>query len=220
MERIGIVGGRDFQDKSLFAREMRKIWKQHEFSAVVSGGAKGADRFAEAWAKKKGIPLIVHRPEDPKNKRDYILRNKKIVEDSSFVVAFWDGLSKGTKSTIDFAERQKVPYVVVKYGPALGRPTRVKIQRKNGEVIKDCDVWIGRRCTMGGWSLPHSIWANPFKLSQMSREECLEKYESYAREKLWEHLGQISGKTLGCFCKDFEDCHGDVLVRLWIERFE
>nr|WNL49880.1 hypothetical protein MarFTMF_364 [Marseillevirus sp.] len=220
MNNIGIVGGRDFSDKELFAREMRKIWKQQEFSAVVSGGAKGADKFAEMWARHKKVPLVVHRPEDPTKKRDYILRNEKIVDDCSFLVAFWDGISKGTKSTISFAEKKGVPCVIVKYGPALGEPSRVKIQRKNGEVVSDCDIWIGRRCTMGGWNLPQSIWANPYKISEMSREECIQKYERHAREKLWDKLGELSGKTLGCFCKDTEDCHGDVLVRLWREKFE
>ncbi|AGV01567.1 Rossmann-fold nucleotide-binding protein [Cannes 8 virus] len=220
MNNIGIVGGRDFKDKPLFAKELRKIWKSQKFSAVVSGGAEGADRFAEMWARHKKIPLIVHRPTDPSKKRDYILRNEKIAEDSSLLVAFWDGISKGTKSTISFAEKKGIPAVIVKYGPALGRPLRVKIQRKGGEVVRDCDIWIGRRCTMGGWNLVHSFWANPYKISEMTREESLKKYEEHARQKLWVRLGELSGKTLGCFCKETDNCHGDVLVRLWTERFE
>ena len=29
----------------------------------------------------------------------------------------------------------------------------VKILRKGGNIVVDCDVYIGRRCTMGGWDL-------------------------------------------------------------------
>lgn len=42
-----------------------------------------------------------------------IIRNKEIVEIADEVLAFWDGKSKGTKSTIDFALKSKKPVTVV-----------------------------------------------------------------------------------------------------------
>lgn len=217
--RIGIVGGRDFCDKSLFARELRKLWRQHNFVCVVSGGAKGADSLAEKWAKHKKVELVVHLPKDKANTYSYIERNKVIVDDCDFLVAFWDGESKGTHSTIEFAKKKGIPIRVVSYGKALGPPKRVKIQRKNGQIVQDCDVWIGRKCTMGGWDLPKSPWANEWKLSEYTREDSLKRYKNHAKEKLWENLGELSGKTLGCFCKQSEACHGDILVELWKEKY-
>lgn len=217
--KIGIVGGRDFSDKSLFAKEMRKIWKQHTFVCVVSGGATGADNLAEKWARHKKVECVVHLPKDKSKAYEYIQRNKRIVEDSDFLVAFWDGESKGTKSTIEFAEKKGIPVHAVPYGKLLGPPRRVKIQRKDGQVVQDCDIWIGRRCTMGGWNLPKSPWANEWKLSEYTREESLKNYKSHAEEKLWEKLKELSGKTLGCFCKDTDDCHGDILVNLWKKKY-
>jgi hypothetical protein len=32
----------------------------------------------------------------------------------------------------------------------------VKLKRKNGIIIQDCDVYIGRSCFMGGWKLQKS----------------------------------------------------------------
>ena len=99
-------------------------------------------------------------------------------------------------------------------------PTVVRIKRQNGRVVQDCDLYIGRACNMGGWKLPKSKWHNPFTVKEFGRKECLKKYEEYARIKLYKDLDALTGKTLGCFCdrssiEEEEQCHGDVLVRLW-----
>ena len=36
-------------------------------------------------------------------------RNMQIVECADLVVAFWDGVSRGTKYTIDLCSRKKIP---------------------------------------------------------------------------------------------------------------
>lgn len=91
----------------------------------------------------------------------------------------------------------------------------VRIRRQNGEVVQGCDVYIGRRWTMGGWNLPGSIWANPFAVKQYGRERALMEYENYIRTnpELIRRLPELRGKVLGCFCKP-EACHGDILVKL------
>ena len=84
--------------------------------------------------------------------------------------------------------------------------------------MQDCDVYIGRRMTMGGWKLKDSAWFNPFKLAdyENSREKVLERYENWIRNErpdLMKRLSELENKTLGCWCKP-KSCHGDVLVRL------
>lgn len=97
-------------------------------------------------------------------------------------------------------------------------PTVVRIRRSKGVVVQDCDVYIGRAMYQGGWRLPKSKWANPFKLSEFDREQSLKMYEQYIRSKpaLMASLHELEGKRLGCWCKP-EACHGDVLVRLVLE---
>ena len=59
-----------------------------------------------------------------------------------------------------------------------------------------------------------SIFGNPYKLSEYSITESLEKYEKYIRENLMTELKSLRGKNLGCFC-DFDNrCHVDVLLIL------
>ncbi len=92
----------------------------------------------------------------------------------------------------------------------------VRIRRKNGKIIQNCDVYIGRACYQGGWKLPKSKWANPYKVSKCeSAEEACRKYRVYLLNEpaLVVSLSELCGKTLGCWCKP-GFCHGDVLVEL------
>ena len=71
------------------------------------------------------------------------------------------------------------------------------------------DVYIGRG----------SKWGKPFHMkSEDQRNEVIEKYEEYARQKFSkDELSVLVGKRLGCFCKP-RKCHGDILVKL-IEEY-
>jgi hypothetical protein len=99
----------------------------------------------------------------------------------------------------------------------------VRLRRRGGKVVQDCDLYIGRRMTMGGWNLPQSDWANPFTVKICgSAEEACRRYEEWLLEKddegghtnpLLSRLEELRGKTLGCWCKP-GPCHGDILIRL------
>jgi len=92
----------------------------------------------------------------------------------------------------------------------------VKIQRRDGKVIQDCDVYIGRAVARGGWQLPGSKWANPFSIAKYgSAEKVVQLYEEYLVSKpdLMASLPELQGKVLGCWCKP-GPCHGDVLVKM------
>lgn len=78
------------------------------------------------------------------------------------------------------------------------------------------DVYIGR--AMPGKA--GSLFANPFKIgADGTREEVIEKYETWLRERLneepdlVEELLKLDGKILGCWCAP-KKCHGDVIVKL------
>jgi hypothetical protein len=96
----------------------------------------------------------------------------------------------------------------------------VKLKRKNNILVTSCDVYIGRAIHRGGWNIPTSKWANPFKTKDFnSREECLRCYEVYVRNNpvLYSSLYELEGKVLGCWCKP-DPCHGDVLIKLLNEK--
>ena len=81
---------------------------------IVSGGAKGADTYAKEYALKNDIPIIEFLPDYRKyGRKAPLMRNLQIVDNCDFLLAFWDGTSRGTKFTIDYAEKRGVPLKIV-----------------------------------------------------------------------------------------------------------
>ncbi len=81
---------------------------------IVSGGARGADTLAKEYAVKNNIPLIEFPPEyDRYGRRAPLMRNIQIVDNCDFLLAFWNGSSRGTKFTIDYAVKRGISFKVV-----------------------------------------------------------------------------------------------------------
>ena len=86
---------------------------------IVSGGAKGIDTCAKDYALRHGLKLTEFLPEYEKYGRGAPLRrNITIIEYADFVLAFWDGRSRGTKYVIDNCKKRNIPVAV--YQPAAG----------------------------------------------------------------------------------------------------
>ncbi len=105
--KIAIVGSRDVtvSDIGRYISNAREI---------VSGGAVGVDRCAEEYAKENGIKITVFLPQYKLYGRAApIIRNKKIVDYSDKIVAFWNGNSKGTLSVIKYARKTGKPCDIV-----------------------------------------------------------------------------------------------------------
>lgn len=83
---------------------------------IVSGGAGGVDTLAEQYADKMKISKFIMRPKYGIYKRGApIKRNYEMVDFCDRILVFWDGVSKGTKSTIDYAKKLGTPMEVVIY---------------------------------------------------------------------------------------------------------
>lgn len=95
--------------------------------------------------------------------------------------------------------------------------TVVRIKRQNGQVVQDCDVYIGRACNRGGWNLLQSKWHNPFTAAEYG-DQAIILYEQYIRASpLINEIEELRGKTIGCWCAP-NPCHGDILVKILNER--
>ena len=115
--KVSIVGSRDFDNYEFMSKCIDEINKEEcPISLIISGGAKGADSLAEKYAKEHIIPTKIYYPDWIKyGKRAAAIRNDLIVSESDRVVAFWDGNSRGTKMTIDFAKSQNKPLSIFLY---------------------------------------------------------------------------------------------------------
>ena len=105
---IAIIGSRNFTDFELLSSTILSYISERKvnINAVVSGGAKGADTLAEKFALENHLEITVFKPDWKKfGKRAGFLRNTNIIENADLVFAFWDGKSKGTKDSIEKAEK-------------------------------------------------------------------------------------------------------------------
>ena len=83
---------------------------------IISGGAKGIDTVANEYATNHNIPITVVRPRyELYGIAAPIKRNEQMVEMADEVLIVWDGVSRGTKSTIEYARRmnKKVTVIIV-----------------------------------------------------------------------------------------------------------
>jgi len=94
--------------------ELSDKWDELE---LISGGADGADKWAEKCANAAKLPIIVVKPNWAKyGKRAGILRNEEMLDmEPNEVWAFWDGESRGTKHTITEAKRRGIETKVIMY---------------------------------------------------------------------------------------------------------
>jgi hypothetical protein len=101
---VAIVGSRDYPADGR-RRVASVIGYMADNATVVTGGAPGVDTWAEAFAAERGIRCAVVRPSKMGLHlgADYMGRNTVIVRSSDVVVAFWDGVSKGTQDAIEKA---------------------------------------------------------------------------------------------------------------------
>lgn len=83
-------------------------------SIIISGGASGIDTLAEKYADKHKISKLILRPQyNLYHRAAPLKRNDQMVNICDCILAFWDGASKGTKHTIDYAKKMNKPIRIV-----------------------------------------------------------------------------------------------------------
>ena len=83
-------------------------------SLIISGGANGVDILAEEYADKNRISKLILRPRyDLYRRAAPLKRNDEMVQLCDKVLIFWDGVSKGTKHTIDYANKIGKPIEII-----------------------------------------------------------------------------------------------------------
>ncbi|HHQ2481047.1 TPA: DUF2493 domain-containing protein [Bacillus cereus] len=109
--KVIVAGSRKFNDYKKLCETLNRLLCRYNLSEVeiVSGGANGADKLGERYAKDKGCLLKVYPAEwDVYGKSAGYRRNVQMAEYANSCVVFWDGKSKGTKHMIDIAEKHKL----------------------------------------------------------------------------------------------------------------
>ena len=91
--KIAVIGSR-----TLTVRNLEKYIPK-DTTEIISGGANGIDRCAKEFLPEYKI----HGRYAP------LKRNLEIIDNADFVLAFWDGKSRGTKFVIDNCRKINKP---------------------------------------------------------------------------------------------------------------
>ena len=121
--KLIIAGGREFDNYKLLLKYITAFQQTHyltpDLLTIVSGGARGADKLGERYAREYGIEFERYIPDwEPNGVFDRTAgfrRNKLMAQNATHLLAFWDGESRGTKNMIDTAKRLGLSVDVVYY---------------------------------------------------------------------------------------------------------
>lgn len=108
--KAAIVGSRSINSYEV----VKAILSQYKFIQVISGGAKGVDTLAEQYSEESNLmkPLVILPNWKQYNRGAGAVRNREIVDKSDFVIAIWDGKSKGSLISINYAKNNNKPVYV------------------------------------------------------------------------------------------------------------
>ena len=112
--KIAIIGSRETGNIN-FEQELKNRLLVFASDTIISGGARGIDTLAAQYAREHGMKLLEFRPDYTTFGRGAtFVRNRLIVDMADVVVAFWNGTSRGTKYTIDYAKKKYVPIILIR----------------------------------------------------------------------------------------------------------
>ena len=122
--KLIIAGSRNFYNYILLESTLAKLLSNYDDLPkqieIVSGHALGADRLGEIWAERHKVKVITFLANwQLHGKRAGYLRNIEMAEYADALVAFWDGMSKGTKHMIDIAKSKNLQVRVIKFESRL-----------------------------------------------------------------------------------------------------
>lgn len=109
--KLAIIGSRSFNDWNKFNDGIAKNTSNSDLLGditIISGGANGTDTMAEKFSEQTAIPIEIFLPDYAVHGKGAThIRNRKIVDVSDRIIAFWDGVSKGTQSVIEYAKKKE-----------------------------------------------------------------------------------------------------------------
>lgn len=102
--KIIIAGSRNFYDYEFLKQKMKEL--NLEITELVCGEARGADSLGKRWALENNIPIKSFYPDwDRYGNSAGMIRNHEMGDYADYLVAFWDGKSRGTKDMIFYMQQ-------------------------------------------------------------------------------------------------------------------
>lgn len=107
---LAIIGSKKLKDRDFFDTRVTEWIDRHGTPVmIVTGTSEGTDQMAVDYAEKHGIPWEAFKPDYSRYLRKYApsVRNTRIIEASTHVMAFPSRTGIGTQDSIRKAKRFK-----------------------------------------------------------------------------------------------------------------
>lgn len=112
--KLAIIGSRGFDNYVFVERTLDRLFGNSKIDLIISGKAKGADTLGQLYSTNKKIPFKPFPPDwDTYGKGAGFKRNRDIIEACDVVIAFWDGVSRGTEQALTVARELRRHTVIV-----------------------------------------------------------------------------------------------------------
>jgi hypothetical protein len=116
--KVLVTGGRDYKDGLRVVQELTTMHRDRRITHVIHGGANGADRLADEWAKNHGVQPVkcealweYHRRMGFVRKAGYERNKAMLALNPDVVLAFPGG--RGTEMQIDMALRAGIEVIKI-----------------------------------------------------------------------------------------------------------
>lgn len=110
--RVLVCGGRDYDDQSHVWSTLGGLHAATPISAVIEGGAYGADTWAMTWGHSERVPVIEFKADWKQHGRSAgPIRNRQMLDEGrpDLVIAF-----PGGKGTADMVEQARAAGIEVR----------------------------------------------------------------------------------------------------------
>ena len=112
--KIAVVGNREGWSQKVVHRTLEKFAVRHP-DMIISGGAKGVDTYAQSYARKEGLSILIIYPDWKKHGIGAgMIRNKEIAEQCDIIIAFDKKIKSGTANTIKHGREMGKPIYIIR----------------------------------------------------------------------------------------------------------
>ena len=112
--RVIVAGSRKWVNHEIVEAYLKVYLEQFAEVTIITGMAMGPDRFAYEYALKNDVPYEEYPADwDTHGKSAGYIRNSSMGLVGTHLIAFWDGVSKGTKNMIDIATKRGMDVTVI-----------------------------------------------------------------------------------------------------------
>lgn len=134
--RVCVLGSRSFTNKELVFNKIDVLNNYKPITEVISGDAVGPDSYGIEYSNKHNLRLQVYTPDWNEYGRSAgMIRNRDLISNSEFILAFLNNNSKGTLNSISLAHKYFRNIAVINIDGSVNRELS-KIYRDDNITYK------------------------------------------------------------------------------------